>query len=445
MVKTGGNAICVRYGLSTFSGIVAVSVLVTTLTGIFIVNAYIISQNSLAASLHTTNLDTIARLNVLTAADVALTAADVALYESLTLVIQEGDTSVLSILTTINASITSDVSYLSALLNVTSGSALSFTQLVDEQLQAGLAARLRSVNDVVGDNVTLNVNIVSLSPDTLSVVPDAGTNSVGLLMSGVVSSAQGTVIETIISTTTIQVDTLNVTLTTVVALLAEAQAAIAVLQTQVENATITAMPVGAILPWSGALATAPTGYLLCDGSTYEQADYAALFAVIGNVYGGGGTNFTVPDLRGKMPVGHSESGAFNVDIGTGVGEETHVLVETEMPAHTHNATTSTSDEHSHGGFTTAAEQAHQHYMEVYNTVTACTGGAGVGFSSNNINTCGNGAVVATIRTADDVSTHRHYILGDGAHSHTLDTSSAGSGTAHNVIQPSIVLQYIVKH
>ena len=55
---------------------------------------------------------------------------------------------------------------------------------------------------------------------------------------------------------------------------------------------------GAISPY--AAATAPTGYLLCNGSTISRTTYSALFAIIGTTFGvgDGSTTFAIPDLRG---------------------------------------------------------------------------------------------------------------------------------------------------
>jgi len=61
--------------------------------------------------------------------------------------------------------------------------------------------------------------------------------------------------------------------------------------------------IGSIILYAG-LSQAPTGYLFCDGSTYSIASYTALYAVIGNIYGGDGTTtFAVPDLQMRVPVG----------------------------------------------------------------------------------------------------------------------------------------------
>ena len=57
---------------------------------------------------------------------------------------------------------------------------------------------------------------------------------------------------------------------------------------------------GMIFPYGGS-ATPPTGFLLCDGTSYVRTDYSALFAVIGTAFGtADGTHFNVPDLRGRF-------------------------------------------------------------------------------------------------------------------------------------------------
>jgi hypothetical protein len=55
------------------------------------------------------------------------------------------------------------------------------------------------------------------------------------------------------------------------------------------------VPVGAAFGFGGA--TAPEGYLLCDGAAVSRHDFAALFAVIGTTYGAGdgSTTFTLPN------------------------------------------------------------------------------------------------------------------------------------------------------
>ena len=62
--------------------------------------------------------------------------------------------------------------------------------------------------------------------------------------------------------------------------------------------------VGTIKPWGKA--TAPNGYLLCDGSAVSRTDYAELFTVLSTTYGAGNgsTTFNVPQLQGKTPQGY---------------------------------------------------------------------------------------------------------------------------------------------
>jgi hypothetical protein len=60
------------------------------------------------------------------------------------------------------------------------------------------------------------------------------------------------------------------------------------------------VPPGAIMPFAGT--EAPPGWVLCDGVTYEGTNpvYAELFGAIGTTWGGSGTQFQVPDLRGTF-------------------------------------------------------------------------------------------------------------------------------------------------
>lgn len=60
-------------------------------------------------------------------------------------------------------------------------------------------------------------------------------------------------------------------------------------------------PVGTVVMYVAA--TAPAGWVLCDGSSLSTTTYSRLYAVIGTTYGGSGGNFNVPDLRGVFPKG----------------------------------------------------------------------------------------------------------------------------------------------
>lgn len=86
---------------------------------------------------------------------------------------------------------------------------------------------------------------------------------------------------------------------------------------QLAGAASALMPSGVILPYGGA--TAPTGWLLCDGSPIDRTTYAALFSAIGTTHGtGDGVNtFNLPDMRGVFPRGAGTNGASNYGGVTG--------------------------------------------------------------------------------------------------------------------------------
>ena len=76
---------------------------------------------------------------------------------------------------------------------------------------------------------------------------------------------------------------------------------------KIKGETGTTTPVGTILPWTAA--TAPTGFLKCDGSAVSRATYAALFEVVGTTYGvgDGSTTFNLPDLTSRTMVAANTS------------------------------------------------------------------------------------------------------------------------------------------
>jgi microcystin-dependent protein len=77
---------------------------------------------------------------------------------------------------------------------------------------------------------------------------------------------------------------------------------------------------------------APMGWALCNGQLLSISQNSALFALLGTTYGGDGRNtFGLPDFRGRAPV-HIGQGLYQ---GTKFGEETHTLIQSEMPSHSH--------------------------------------------------------------------------------------------------------------
>lgn len=145
-------------------------------------------------------------------------------------------------------------------------------------------------------------------------------------------------------------------------------------------------PIGAISEYAGA--TAPTNWLICDGSAISRTTYADLFNVIGTRYGtgDGSTTFNLPDLRGRVSVGlDSNDTDFNT-LGKTGGEKTHTLTIAEMPKHT----------------------------------------------------------VPTGFVTGDLSGNTYGMLSDVNTDGTSTTHEVGGGQPHNIIQPYMVQNYIIK-
>jgi len=201
------------------------------------------------------------------------------------------------------------------------------------------------------------------------------------------------------------------------------------IQTQFNNNT----PVGAVIMW--VTGTAPTGWLICDGSTKSTTtnpEYTNLYNVIGTIYGGtGATSFRLPDLRGRVPMGAGTGNTYDASkVDTGdltartIGDyvsnaETVTLTSAEIPAHSHPNTVS-------GTFAAAT-----HYHGVNSQFTASYfNGNGFYYTEGNT-VVGNG----TTNTGANDNTASVSIT---------NANNTGGGGAHNNVQPSTVINFIIK-
>lgn len=167
-------------------------------------------------------------------------------------------------------------------------------------------------------------------------------------------------------------------------------------------------PIGTVQPYAGT--AAPNGWLFCDGSSISTTAYPELFSAIGYTYGGSGTSFTVPDLRGRVPAGRDNMGGSAASrltntvlsasdtLGATGGAQTHALTTAQLPAHKH----------------------------------------GVALKSD-------GAIASfNIQLGSSGNTYRFASDGTIGNNNGSDGSaSVGSDNAHTNTQPTIVLNYII--
>ena len=192
--------------------------------------------------------------------------------------------------------------------------------------------------------------------------------------------------------------------------------------------------IGEIFAFAGDIA--PAGCLFCYGQAVSRTTYAALFSVIQTTYGGGdgSTTFNLPDLRGRVVAGKDNMGGTSANrltgqlwgvhgnqLGATGGSETHTLTLEQLPRHQHwfSATTSISGEHTH-------------------PFLHGVGGEGT-------NPVSNTSGFAGMNTNVGLHVNPNLIAYSGSHTHTVSgaTDSAGSGFAHNNVQPTIILNYCI--
>lgn len=195
----------------------------------------------------------------------------------------------------------------------------------------------------------------------------------------------------------------------------------------VKQAGFAIQPVGLVSPFAGT--TAPDGWVLCYGQALDRDDYADLFAVVSTTYGAGdgSTTFNVPDLRGYVVAGKDNMGGSSANrltdaddglngdtLGDTGGGETQTLVTGNLPAYTPSGTNS-------GGAATFTFSA-----------ASFTSGANV-VDGTDIQNSGGSSGTITMNTANGNFTQPTF----------TGNAQGGTSAAFGVVQPTIILNYII--
>lgn len=183
------------------------------------------------------------------------------------------------------------------------------------------------------------------------------------------------------------------------------------------------MPAGAIIMWSGSVATIPTGWVLCNGQN------------------------NTPNLMDRFVVGAGQT----YNVGDTGGANTVTLTTSQMPNHTHDGSGLTAGPgggHNHGAGTLRTDQAGNHRHEIYGNNRGTHGGQlyAPGLWKDDAERLASDWQ-DTIRPA---GAHSHDITGvtgyepDHSHHFSGTTGSTGGGTGHENRPPYYALCYIMK-
>jgi microcystin-dependent protein len=182
--------------------------------------------------------------------------------------------------------------------------------------------------------------------------------------------------------------------------------------------------------------SAPTGWLLCNGTTASRTTYSNLFSVIGTTYGvgDGSTTFGLPDMRGRVPMGAgtgnqlNASGSGAITAGTAMtprtagafgGEETHLLSSAEIPAHSHPV----------------SDAGHTHTIRVNSFA---------GDRQIALNNVGDGAYYSIGDSGSDGNDGSRLLYNTTNTTGLTVSNNTGGGGRHAVVSPFVVLNYIIK-
>jgi hypothetical protein len=131
------------------------------------------------------------------------------------------------------------------------------------------------------------------------------------------------------------------------------------------TAPVPLVPAGTMMAWAGANGSPPAGWLNCQGTAVSRTTYAALYAAIGVVFGGGNgsSTFNVPDTSGRALYGTSPSIAVGTMSGgvSGAGKVTTTSGSANLNTPTtQNFSTGAKDAGTAPGITAISFAGHTH-------------------------------------------------------------------------------------
>lgn len=184
-------------------------------------------------------------------------------------------------------------------------------------------------------------------------------------------------------------------------------------------------PVGMMVDYVGT--TAPTGWAVMDGSTITggQTLYPSLWAVLPAVFKSG-ANIVLPDTRGRVSVGRDSADAQFDNVGDTGGAKTVTLTTAQMPVHTH-----LQNSHNHN------QNAHDHSLGPGQSFGMSFGGNAGAFTT----------LIAQVQYINQGSYQGPYSANGNTATNIANTATnqdAGSGGAHDNLQPFITFVKIIK-
>ena len=187
--------------------------------------------------------------------------------------------------------------------------------------------------------------------------------------------------------------------------------------------------IGQIMMFAGTFA--PVNWALCNGQILAISQHTALFSILGTTYGGDGrTSFALPDLRGRVPMGSGDGIGLSPRVtGQRYGSENVTLSVTQMPAHSHSAETTIS------GSSGAAKLNASSAEGTTNVPTGKYLAMPPNFGLESVNMYGSSADIEMASDAIEIDV-------SGLSGETI-VNQAGGNSAHDNIQPSLAMNYII--